>query len=371
MSYRIFTLSPGSTSTKCAVFEDDKLLFKENIKHPKEVLAGFPSVNSQRPYRVGVIMDKLHDHGFRLRDMDAYGAYSGGLESTPGGVFPVNEKMLEDASSGRIADHPATLGAQIIGEFAGALGKPAFVVNPPDVDELDDIARISGIKGIYRESHVHVLNQKEVAMRMAAELGKSYSDCRFIVCHVGGGLSIAAHRDGRMVDANDVVNGEGPMAPNRSGYVPLLPLVKKCFADGAEYGGIKAMIAKTGGLKSLTGTDDMLEIKAKRDGGDRWSALVYDAFAYNLAKYIGSYACVLEGRVDAIIMTGGVSNDEEFIDNIRKYAGWIAPVKVYGGDFEMESIAAGVLRVIRGEEEPKEYTGVPVFSGFEYEPETV
>jgi butyrate kinase len=273
--------------------------------------------------------------------------------------------------SGRIADHPAVLGSQIIGEFSTALGKPAYVIDPPDVDEFDDIARISGIKGIYRESHVHVLNQKEVARRMAAELGKRYDECNFIVCHIGGGLSIAAHKQGRMVDANDVVNGEGPMAPNRSGYVPLLPLVKKCCADGAEYGGIEAMIAKTGGLKSLTGTDDMLEIKAKRDGGDRWSALVYDAFAYNLAKYIGSYACVLEGRVDAIIMTGGVSNDEEFIDNIRKYAGWIAPVKVYGGDFEMESIAAGVLRVIRGEEEPKEYTGVPVFSGFEYEPETV
>lgn len=369
MSYKIFTLSPGSTSTKCAVFEDEELLFKENIQHPGEVLAGFPSVNSQRPYRVGVIMDTLHQHGFRLRDMDAYAAYSGGLESTSGGVFPVNEKMLEDAASGRIADHPATLGAQIIGEFAGALNVPAYVINPPDVDEFDDIARISGIKGIYRESHVHVLNQKEVAMRMAAELGKRYDECRFIVCHVGGGLSIAAHKGGRMVDANDVVNGEGPMAPNRSGYVPLIPLVRKCYSGDYDFKDIRKMIAKDGGLKSLVDTDDILEVKKRRDSGDKWAELVYDAFAYNLAKYIGSYACVLEGKVDAIIMTGGVSNDEEFIANITKYAGWIAPVKVYGGDFEMESLAAGVLRVFRGEEEPKEYTGKPVFSGFEFEPE--
>lgn len=369
MSYKIFTLSPGSTSTKCAVFEDETLLFKENIHHPKEVLNGFPSVNSQRPYRVGVIMDQLHEHGFKLRDMDAYAAYSGGLESTPGGVFPVNEKMLSDASSGRIADHPATLGAQIIGEFAGALGVPAFVINPPDVDEMDDIARISGIKGIYRESHVHVLNHKEVAMRMAKELGKPYTECNFVVCHVGGGLSIAAHKQGRMVDANDVVNGEGPMAPNRSGYVPLMPLVKKCYSGEYEFKDIKSLIAKTGGLKSLVGTDDILEVKALRDHGDQWAALVYDAFAYTLAKYIGSYACVLEGKVDAIIMTGGVSNDEEFIANIRKYAGWIAPVKAYGGDFEMEALAAGALRVLRGEEEIKEYTGIPVFSGFEFEPE--
>lgn len=368
MGYKIFTLSPGSTSTKCAVFEDDKVLFKENIAHEKEVLNQFPTVNSQRPFRVGVVMAVLHTHGFQLRDMDAYAAYSGGLESTPGGVFPVNEKMLEDSMSGRIADHPAMLGAQIIGEFGAALGKPAYVINPPDVDELQDVARISGIKGIYRESHVHVLNQKEVAMRMAAELGRKYEECRFIVCHVGGGLSIAAHRDGRMVDANDVVNGEGPMAPNRSGHVPLLPLVRKCYSGEYSFDDIKAIIAKTGGVKSLVGTDDILEVKALRDSGDKWAGLVYEAFAYNLAKYIGSYACVLEGKVDAIIMTGGVSNDEEFIANIRRYAGWIAPVKAYGGDFEMESLAAGALRVLRGEEETIEYTGIPVFSGFDFEP---
>ena len=326
MSYKIFTISPGSTSTKCAVFEDNKCLFKENISHEPEILKEFPTVNSQRPFRVGVVMAVLHSHGFQLRDMDAFAAYSGGLESTPGGIFPVNQKMLVDAMSGRIADHPAVLGSQIIGEFSTALGKPAYVIDPPDVDEFDDIARISGIKGIYRESHVHVLNQKEVARRMAAELGKRYDECNFIVCHVGGGLSIAAHKQGRMVDANDVVNGDGPMAPNN------------------------------------------IKLKEMRDSGDRWASLVYDAFSYNLAKYIGSYACVLEGKVDAIILTGGVSKDEEFVDSIRKYAGWIAPVKSYGGDFEMEALAEGALRVLRGEEEPKEYTGVPVFSGFDFEP---
>lgn len=369
MSYKIFTLSPGSTSTKCAVFEDDKCLFKENIAHEPEVLKQFPTVNSQRPFRVGVVMAVLHSHGFQLRDMDAFAAYSGGLESTPGGVFPVNQKMLVDAMSGRIADHPAVLGSQIIGEFSTALGKPAYVIDPPDVDEFEDHARISGIKGIYRESHVHVLNHKEVARRMASELGRKYEDCNFVVCHVGGGLSVAAHCKGKIIDANDVVNGDGPMAPNRTGYVPLLPLVKKCYSGSYTFEDIKALIAREGGLKSLMGTDDILEIKKLRDGGDKWAGLVYDAFAYNLAKYIGSYACVLEGKVDAIIMTGGVSNDEEFIENIRRYAGWIAPVKAYGGDFEMEALAAGALRVLRGEEETKEYTGEPVFSGFEYEPE--
>ena len=353
MSYKIFTISPGSTSTKCAVFEDNKCLFKENISHEPEILKEFPTVNSQRPFRVGVVMAVLHSHGFQLRDMDAFAAYSGGLESTPGGIFPVNQKMLVDAMSGRIADHPAVLGSQIIGEFSTALGKPAYVIDPPDVDEFDDIARISG---------------KEVARRMAAELGKRYDECNFIVCHVGGGLSIAAHKQGRMVDANDVVNGDGPMAPNRSGYVPMLPFAKMCTSGEYTYDDMKALVSKTGGLKSLSGTDDNIKLKEMRDSGDRWASLVYDAFSYNLAKYIGSYACVLEGKVDAIILTGGVSKDEEFVDSIRKYAGWIAPVKSYGGDFEMEALAEGALRVLRGEEEPKEYTGVPVFSGFDFEP---
>jgi len=364
MSYRIFTISPGSTSTKCAVFEDSKLLFKENISHEPEVLKQFPTVNSQRPFRVGVVMAVLHTHGYQLRDMDAFAAYSGGLESTPGGIFPVNQKMLVDAMSGRIADHPAVLGSQIIGEFATALGKPAYVIDPPDVDELDDIARISGVKGVYRESHVHVLNQKEVARRMAAELGRRYDECNFIVCHVGGGLSIAAHCHGRMIDANDVVNGDGPMAPNRTGYVPLMPIVKMCYSGDYSLDDIKALITKNGGLKSLAGTDDIKKIKCMRDSGDKWAGLVYDAFAYNLGKYIGSYACVLQGKVDAIILTGGVSNDEEFVENIRRYTEWIAPVKAYGGDFEMEALAEGALRALRGEEELKEYTGVPVFTGF-------
>ncbi len=203
---------------------------------------------------------------------------------------------------------------------------------------------------------------------MAVELGKKKDECNFIVCHVGGGLSIAAHKQGRMVDANDVVNGDGPMAPNRSGYVPMLPFAKMCTSGEYTYDDMKALVSKTGGLKSLSGTDDNIKLKEMRDSGDRWAALVYDAFSYNLAKYIGSYACVLEGKVDAIILTGGVSKDEEFVDSIRKYAGWIAPVKSYGGDFEMEALAEGALRVLRGEEEPKEYTGVPVFSGFDFEP---
>ena len=338
MAHRIFTLSPGSTSTKLAVFDGTEQVFKANVQHDPAVLKTFARVSEQKPYRVDTILGLLKENNIDIASMDAFAAYSGGLVSTPGGIFPVNDKILEDCSSGRLMEHPAILGAQIIGDFADKTGKPAFLVNPPDVDEFDDVARVCGIKGIYRESHVHVLNQKEVAMRAAAEL-----------------------------DGNDVLNGDGPMAPNRSGYVPLLPVIKMCFSGKYTEDDMKKKVSKTGGLISLLGTDNMLEIKKRIEEGDKWAKLVYENFAYQLAKYIGSYACVMEGKVDAIVMTGGVSNDKDFIENIRKYAGWIAPLIVYGGDFEMEALASGAIRALDGVEETKEYTGVPVWNGFPFE----
>ena len=367
MAYKIFTLSPGSTSTKLAVFEGTNMLFKANVKHDPEVLKTFKRVSEQKPYRVETILNELKANNIDIADMDAFAAYSGGLASTPGGIFPVNEKMLEDCSSGRLMEHPAILGSQIIGDFAAKTGKPAMLVNPPDVDEFEDVARLTGMKGVYRESHVHVLNQKEVAIRAAESLGKKYEECNFVVCHVGGGLSITAQKKGKIVDGNDVLNGDGPMAPNRSGYVPLMPVVKMCYSGKYTLDEMKVKIGKAGGLLALLGTDDMLEIKKRISEGDKWADLVYRQFAYQLAKYIGSYACVLEGKVDAVVMTGGVSNDEDFIANVKKYAGWVAPFIVYGGDFEMEALANGAIRALDGVEETKVYTGEPVWNGFDFE----
>lgn len=367
MGYKIFTLSPGSTSTKLAVFDGEERLFKINVSHDPEKLKSFSKVSDQKPYRVETILKELEKNHIQIEEMDAFAAYSGGLVSTSGGIFPLNKKMLEDCTSGRLMEHPAILGAQIIDEFAKKTGKPAYLVNPPDVDEFEDIARLTGIKGVYRESHVHVLNQKETAMRAAKELGKKYEECNLIVCHVGGGLSITAQKQGKIVDGNDVLNGDGPMAPNRSGNVPAMPIIKMCYSGQYTLQEMKEKISKTGGLVALLGTDNMLEIKERIQKGDRWAALVYENFAYQLAKYIGSYACVMEGKVDAIVMTGGVSNDEQFIENVKKYAGWIAPFIVYGGDFEMEALASGAIRALNKEEELKEYTGVPVWSGFDFE----
>ncbi|MBO4834489.1 MAG: butyrate kinase, partial [Lachnospiraceae bacterium] len=220
-------------------------------------------------------------------------------------------------------------------------------------------------------SHIHVLNQKEVALRAAKQLGKEYEECNFIVCHVGGGLSIAAHKKGKIVDGNDVLNGDGPMAPNRSGYVPLLPVIKMCYSGKYSLDDMKAIVSKKGGLLGLLGTDNMLEIKDKIKDGDAWAELIYRAFAYNLAKYIGSYACVLEGKVDAIVMTGGVSNDEGFIANVKQYAGWVAPFIIFAGDFEMEALANGAIRALEGSEPLLEYTGRPIWEKFDFEPDEI
>jgi butyrate kinase len=364
---RIFTLSPGSTSTKLAVFDGEKQLFKANVTHDPAVLKTFAKVNEQLPYRLETIKGELDKAGVSLKDMDAFAAYSGGLASTPGGTFPVNAKIIEDCTSGRLFEHPAILGAQIIHAFGKETGKPAYLVNPPDVDEFEDVARVSGIKGIYRESHVHVLNQKEVAIRAAKELGKKYEDCGLVVCHVGGGLSITAQQNGRIIDGNDVLNGDGPMAPNRSGNVPVMPVIKMCYSGNHTQEEMKNKVSKTGGLLGLLGTDDSREILARIEKGDKWAQLVYDAMAYQLGKQIGAYACVLRGKVDAVVLTGGVSNDRYFVDKVKELVSWIAPVIVYGGDFEMEALASGAVRALSGEEPVKEYTGIPVWSGFDFE----
>ncbi len=362
--FRIFTLSPGSTSTKLAVFENETMVFKANVTHDPEVLKTFKEIKDQLPYRMETIMLELEKENIKLDDIDAFAAYSGGLEPMVGGIYPVNEMVLKDSREGRTVKHPALLGSQIIDAFAKQFHVPAYLVNPPDVDEFEDLARVTGIKDLYRESRVHVLNQKEVAMRYAKEIGKKYEESNFVVAHIGGGLSVTAHKKGKIIDGNDVLNGDGPMAPNRSGSVPAVPIIKMCFSGKYTEKEMIEKISKQGGLLGHLGTDDTRTIKKRVEEGDQYAKLIYDAMAYQLAKFIGSYACVLEGKVDGIILTGGVSNDEYFVNNIKKYCDFLAPIKVYGGDFEMEALASGAIRALSKEETLKEYTGLPVWNGF-------
>lgn len=362
-TYRILTLSPGSTSTKVAVFEGDTTVMRANVTHDPAELAQFDQAADQLDYRIKTIKDELDKAGVTLDSIDAFSGYCGGMGPTVGGIFAIDETVCDHVLHCGM-NHPAILGAPILYQFAQETGKPAYAVNQPDTDELEDVSRITGYPGVYRKSHVHCLNQKECAIRYAASQGKSYEEVNVIVAHVGGGLSVAAHKHGRMIDTNDVLEGSGPFAPNRSGDVPLKPVVALAFSGEHDKKEINSVIGKTGGLKGLLGTDDAREIDRRIEAGDEWAKVVFEAMAYQTAKAIGGFAAALEGKVDGIVLTGGVSHDKFFTDYIEQRVGWIAPVAIYAGDFEMEGAAAGAVRAIEGTEAVMTYTGEPSWAGF-------
>ena len=364
MSYKILTLSPGSTSTKVAVFDGTEALFRLNVTHPAEELAKFDQAADQFEYRKETILAALAEHGVKLEDIDVFSGYCGAMGPTIGGIFKIDDTVCERVLHAGV-NHPAILGAPLLHAFAQQVNKPAYAVNQPDTDELEDVARITGYPGVYRKSHVHCLNQKECAIRCATELGTTYGEGNFIVAHVGGGLSVACHNHGSMIDTNDVLEGSGPFAPNRSGDAPLKPVVKLAFSEGASQKQMNGVIGKTGGLLGLCGTDDARIIDKRIEEGDEWAKIVYDAMAYQVAKYIGAFAAVLKGKVDGIVLTGGVSNDPYFTGYVSERVEWIAPVKIYGGDFEMDALASGAIRALEGTEEVMTYTGEPSWKGFQ------
>lgn len=364
MSYKILTLSPGSTSTKVAVFDGTEALFRLNVTHSAEELAKFDQAADQFEYRKETILAALAEHGVKLEDIDAFSGYCGAMGPTIGGIFKIDDTVCERVLHAGV-NHPAILGAPLLHAFAQQVNKPAYAINQPDTDELEDVARITGYPGVYRKSHVHCLNQKECAIRCATELGTTYGEGNFIVAHVGGGLSVACHNHGSMIDTNDVLEGSGPFAPNRSGDAPLKPVVKLAFSEGASQKQMNGVIGKTGGLLGLCGTDDARIIDKRIEEGDEWAKIVYDAMAYQVAKYIGAFAAVLKGKVDGIVLTGGVSNDPYFTGYVSERVEWIAPVKIYGGDFEMDALASGAIRALEGTEEVMTYTGEPSWKGFQ------
>jgi butyrate kinase len=267
--------------------------------------------------------------------------------------------------AGRVTKHPANLGAQLAQEFAAPSSAATFIVNPPDTDELQEIARISGLRDVFRVSKGHPLNQKEVGIRHATSLGRRYEDLNLVIAHIGGGISVTAHEKGRMIDTTNCIDGDGAMAPTRAGGVTAVALIKMCFSGRYTERQMYDRITKSGGLVDHLGTADAREIKARIDSGDGYAKQVYDAMIYQVCKDIGAYATVLGGDVDAILLTGGLSNDAYLVDQIRSRVGYMAEVIAYAGEFEMEAMAAGALRVLTGAESPKTYTGEPVWSGFD------
>ena len=363
-NYRILVINPGSTSTKVGLFEGAEEIFSANVAHDAQKLREIGDVSAQLPYRRDMILDILDQNKVDLASVDAFVGRGGGLMPCEGGVYQIEEKLLHDARIGANGvQHPAQLGSQLAHEFARFSGnKPAFVVNPPDTDEICDDARMTGIRGVYRNVHLHALNLKETAIRHAATLGKRYEDCDFVACHIGGGISISAHEHGRMIDGYDIVGGEGPMTPTRCGAVP----VTEAFAYLEEHGinTTRRLCQRSGGFADLLGTSDSLEVSRRAEAGDEAASRAWSAMEYQIVKYIGSMATVLHGSVDGILLGGGMVHNQGLVDYIREGCGWIAPVTAYPGEFELEAMAAGAVRVLSGKEEVKHYTGRPVFSGF-------
>lgn len=364
-NYRIFAINPGSTSTKIAMFEGEKETFSKNVSHDAAKLKEFKEIRDQFAYRRDTILEELKKAGISLEGVDAFSARGGGLVNVEGGVYRIGEKLLEHARVGFTVKHPATLGAQLADAFSKEYGGQAFVVNPPDVDEFQDTARVTGLRSVYRESRIHALNQKEIGIRYAAAKGMKYGELNLIICHIGGGISVTAHRHGKMVDSNDIANGDGPMAPTRCGQLPVKAVISLCFSGKYTEKDMYNKMTKTGGLIDHLGTSDAREVRAMMERGDAYAKLVYDSMIYQIGKTAGSMAAVLHGRVDGIIFTGGISHDRYLVDRLTEMIGFIAPITVMAGEFEMEALAAGALRVLSGQETAKEYTGLPVWKGFD------
>lgn len=360
---KVFTINPGSTSTKVALFEGDECTFSVNVGHSAIDLAQFTSLGEQLPFRERAILEQLDEAGVSLEGLDAVVGRGGGLVSMEGGVYVVNNLVLDHSitcKNGVI--HPASLGPTLAHRFAERFGGAAFVVNPPDVDEYQDVARLTGIKDVYRSSHIHSLNQKEVGRRHALALGKRYDECNFIIGHLGGGLSVAAHRHGHMIDGNDIVAGEGPMAPTRCGAIPADGLIRLCFSGAYTERELLSMCTRNGGFVDLLGTSDAREVRQRADDGDALAQLVWDTMAYQICKQIGAMASVLKGEVDAILLSGGMVYERRLVEAIEDACGYIAPITAYPGEFEMEAMAAGAVQVLTGEVEAKTYTGVPAWT---------
>jgi butyrate kinase len=363
--YKIFVINPGSTSTKIALFQGTEKVFQENVDHDAVELAKYQNIADQLPFRTATILQSLDKAGISLDGTDAFTAMSGGLVSLEGGVYEVNDKLLEHARACFTVKHPNTLGAQIATEFQQKYGGRAFCVNPPDVDELDDFERVCGLHELSRLAKGHPLNQKENCLRYAESINKKYDEVNLICCHIGGGVSVGAHRNGKLVSCNDAINGDGPMAPTRAGWLPATLLLKMAYSGVFTEKELYDRITKNGGLADHLGTSDTREIVARIESGDMYAKLIYDAFIYQIAKAVGGCAAVLKGKTDAIILTGGIAYDKYMCEQLSAYISWIAPISIQPGEFEMEALSAGAIRALDGAEQIKLYSGIPVWENFD------
>ncbi len=348
-------INPGSTSTKIGVFEDENLLFEETLRHTTEEISRYATIVDQKDFRKKIITDLLAEKNFDIKTLGVVVGRGGMLKPIPGGTYAVTDELLQDLKMGKQGQHASNLGGILAREIGDEIGVPSYIVDPVVVDELQTVARYSGVPELPRTSVFHALNQKAVAKRYAKEVGKAYESLRLIVVHMGGGVSVGAHIGGKVVDVFNALDGDGAFSPERAGAVPSGALIKMCFSGAYTEKEVYGKIVGNGGFNAYLGTNDMRNVTKMANEGDAHAAEVKEAFLYQVAKDIGSMACVLEGRVDQIIVTGGIAYGEDVVANLKEKAGWIAPFTVYPGEDELLALAQGGLRVMNGEEEAMIY----------------
>ncbi|MCG8479699.1 MAG: butyrate kinase [Spirochaetales bacterium] len=355
---RVLAVNPGSTSTKIACFDGATRIMERNLTHGADELAAFEEINDQLDVRRRAVLDALARANIELASLSATVGRGGLIHPVHGGTYRVNEAMIADLRHGVLGAHASNLGGILADEIAREAGNiPSFIVDPVVVDELEDVARPSGIPGLDRTSIFHALNQKAVARRAARELDTTYDAVSLVVAHMGGGITVGSHKNGRVIDVNDGLNGDGPFTPERSGGIAALKLVDLCFSGRYDKGTVKKMIKGQGGLVAYLGTNDAREIAKRIAAGDPVAERIYRAMAWQVGREIGAAAAALGARPDAIVLTGGLAHDDMLVSWITEGVAWIAPVLVYPGENEMIALAEGALRVLAGEEEAYEYTG--------------
>ena len=354
MSYKILAINPGSTSTKIAVYTDDKPDFTLSLDHTPEELAQFDQVVDQFDWRKELIEKALAEKGVDLRSLDAVIGRGGIISPIESGVYEVNDDLRHDLLHARM-QHASNLGGLIARDIADEIGVKSYIADPVVVDEMMPYARISGVPELPRESVFHALNQKAVARLFAKESNKRYEDLNLIVCHMGGGITVSAHRRGRVIDTTNALDGCGPFSPERSGSLPPGPLVRLCFSGKYTEGELIKMVHGAGGLYAHLGTTSVPEVLDRILNHDLHAMLILRAMCYTICKEIGAMATALKGDVDAILLTGGIAHSKRVTDFIADHVDYIAPIYVYPGENELRALAENAFAVLRGERTPKVY----------------
>ena len=352
--YTVLAINTGSTSTKVAVYEGTTPIVETSIAHSTEELSRFGSVPEQYEWRKEVILETLSAKGFDINTLSAVIGRGGLLHPIESGVYEVNEQMLHDLRT-TPQQHASNLGAMIASEIASLCQVKAYIADPVVVDERDEVAKFTGIKQIQSRSIFHALNQKATARRYADDIGRCYEELNLVVAHMGGGISVAAHRKGRVIDCNNALDGEGPIAPERAGTIPAGDIIDLCYSGEYTHKQARALLVGGGGLVALTGTNSVIEIQDRAQSGDKEAANALDAMCYGVAKHIGQMAIALRGEVDAIILTGGIAHSKLITESISDYCRFIAPIEIYAGENELQALAMNAMRVLQGTSEAKIY----------------